>query len=75
MSNEHDYFFPLLKPLWKIERGRQAGPHLNSPLTWREAGYIRAADEDAAYRRACFICGTSQVRVEQVPPVWMDSTR
>jgi hypothetical protein len=57
------------EPLWAIEkRSERSGRYLNSPKTseWRECGVIRARDRQVAAVKACYIVGSSAVRVRLV---------
>ncbi len=48
--------------LWFIQKSVPGFYH-NSPRVWRDCGFIRARDREAAAVKACFIVGSSMVRV------------
>jgi hypothetical protein len=48
--------------VFRIEKS-VSGKYLNSPRSWKQCGYVRAADRGEAAVKACFAVGSSQVRV------------
>ncbi len=64
MSRSHISFWQ--RSYYQIEKERRSGPYLNSPLRWYYCGVIRARDDTEALRKAMFVVGSSQVRIERV---------
>jgi hypothetical protein len=50
-------------PLFLIQRERRAGRYLNSPWEWVDCGLKRFPNRAVAAVEACFIVGSSRVRV------------
>ena len=51
------------QPLFLIQKRRRTGQYLNSPREWVDCGLKRYPNRQVAALDACFVVGSSQVRV------------
>jgi hypothetical protein len=48
---------------WQILKACHEGPYLNSPPIYRDYGVIADDSPESAVIRACFVTGSSEVRI------------
>ncbi len=48
---------------WIIQKAENQGKHLNSPCVWVNSGTIEDDNPQNAAMRACFLVGSSRVRI------------